>query len=65
MENQLIINKVNELTKSNFTKIIKARKNAGACFLIVALSCGASIYGAYNSKAVYYIDSNNNPYSFR
>lgn len=60
-----IINKANEITNSKFTKIIKARKNAGACFLIVALATGGAIYGSYTSNAVYYIDQNGEAFGFR
>ena len=60
-----IINKANEITNENFTKLVKARKNAGACFLIVALSTGGSIYGSYTSKAVYYVNEIGEAFGFR
>ncbi len=60
-----IINKANEITNDNFTKLIKARKNAGACFLIVALATGGSFYGSYTSNAVYYVDEQGNAFGFR
>ena len=65
MKTQEILNKVNEITKENYSKIIKARKNAGACFLIVALANGESIYGSYSSNAVYFIDSLGEAFGFR
>lgn len=65
MTTQTIINKVNEVTKENFSKIVKARANAGACFLIVALSTGASIYGSYSSNAVYYVNEIGETFGFR
>lgn len=60
-----IINKANEITNENFTKLIKARKNAGACFLIVALATGGSFYGSYTSNAVYYVDEHGVSFGFR
>ena len=60
-----IINKVNEITNDNFTKLVKARKNAGACFLIVALANGGAIYGSYTSSAVYYINEIGDAFGFR
>lgn len=60
-----IINKANEITNENFTKLIKARKNAGACFLIVALATGGSFYGSYTSNAVYYVDEHGEAFGFR
>lgn len=65
MKNQDVIKKVNEVTGENFVKIIKARKNAGACFLIVALSCGGSIYGSFSSNAVYYVNNLGESFAFR
>lgn len=62
---ETIINKVNEITREKFTKVIKARRNAGACFLIVALSSGGSIYGSYTSNAVYYINEQGEAFGFR
>jgi|GWRWMinimDraft_5_1066013.scaffolds.fasta_scaffold86819_1 hypothetical protein len=60
-----ILKKVNEVTNSNFSKIVKARSNAGACFLIVALNTGASIYGSYSSNAVYYVNEIGETFGFR
>lgn len=60
-----IINKANEITNENFTKLVKARKNAGACFLIVALSTGGAIYGSYTSNAVYYVNDLGDAFGFR
>ena len=65
MTNLEIISKVNEVVKENFTKIVKARKNAGACFLIVALGTGESIYGSYSSNAIYFINKVGEAFSFR
>ena len=65
MKTTEILNKVNEITKENFSKVIKARKNAGACFLIVALNNGCAIYGSYSSNAVYFIDNLGNAFGFR
>ena len=65
MTTQTIIKKVNEVTKENFSKIVKARSNAGACFLIVALSTGSSIYGSYSSNAVYYVNEIGETFGFR
>jgi hypothetical protein len=58
MTNLEIIAKANEVVKgANFTKIMKVRKNAGACFLIVN-SNGLGIYGSYTSDT-YYANWNN------
>lgn len=65
MTTQEIIKKVNEITKENFTKIVKARKNAGACFLIVAFGTGESLYGSYNSNAVYFVNKLGEAFGFR
>ncbi len=52
---QNVIKLANEIVKgASFTKLVKSRKNAGACFLIVAFSEGA-LYASYSSNAVYYI----------
>ena len=60
-----IITQVNDLTKSSFTKMVKSRSNAGACFLIVALADGGSIYGSYSSDAVYYVSATGEKFGFR
>jgi hypothetical protein len=58
MTTQIVI-KANEIIKNaNFTKLIKARKNAGACFLIMNTSQYA-IYGSYSSET-YYVKDNLN-----
>lgn len=52
MTTQIVI-KANEIIKSaNFTKLIKPRKNAGGCFLIMTTSEYA-IYGSYSSETYY------------
>lgn len=49
-----IIEKANEVIRNaSYTKIVKAGKNAGACFLIVNTGEGLALYGSYSSKAVY------------
>lgn len=65
MSTQEIIKKVNEIVKENFTKIAKARKNAGACFLILAYGTGDAIYGSYKSEAIYYINKQGECFTFR
>lgn len=54
MTNLQIIEKANEIVKGgNFTKIMKARKNAGIGFLICALGNGLAFYGSYTSDNIY------------
>lgn len=54
MTNLEIIAKANEVVKgTNFTKIMKVRKNASAAFLIVATGNGLGIYGSYTSDTIY------------
>jgi hypothetical protein len=65
MTTQEIIKKANEITKQNYSKLTKARKNAGACFLIVALAGGGSIYGSYSSTAVYYVSEIGEVFGFK
>ena len=60
-----ILEKVNEITRESFTKVVKIRSNAGNCFLIAALNNGDSIYGSFSSNAVYYIANNGDRYGFR
>jgi hypothetical protein len=48
-----IIEKANEVIRNaNFTKVVKARKNAGNCFLIMT-SADFDLYGSYSSETVY------------
>jgi len=60
-----IIKKVNELTLRTFTEMFKIKINAEFSFLIIVLKSGGSIYGSYNSTAIYYIDQNGNSFGFR
>lgn len=56
MTTNQILSKANEVVRnSNFTKLSKARKNAGHCFLICACGNGLAFYGSFSSEAVYCI----------
>lgn len=63
---QNVIELANQIVKgASFTKIVKSRKNAGVCFLIVALSDGGSLYASYSSNAVYYIAKDGQSFGLR
>lgn len=64
MKTQEILEKVNKVTKESFGKVVKARKNAGAVFLIMA-STDINIWGSYSSNAIYADDNNGNWFGFR
>jgi hypothetical protein len=60
--NTQILNKANEIIKgANFTKIVKARKNAAMHHCILS-SEFYGIYISYTSEFVYVVDNNGNAF---
>jgi hypothetical protein len=63
--NAEILSKANEIIRdSNFTKIIKARKNAALHHCVVN-TMNFAIYISYTSKAVHVVDNNGNAYELK
>lgn len=63
--NTEILNKANEIIRNaNFTKIVKARKNASMHHLVLNTS-SYGIYISYTSDAVHVVDNNGNAFQLK
>ena len=63
--NKQILDKANEIViGANFTKLVKARKNAALHHLIVNTQF-YGLYISYTSKAVHVVDNNGNAFELK
>ncbi len=60
-----ILSIVNKITRDNYTKLVKVKNNIGDCYIIVSFGDGGTLYGSYESNALYYLDRVGQPFRFR